>query len=177
MRRIALVALALVLVTAPAVADTPTRWVNVHVTEASSNANVEVHLPLNLVLSVLRGVNVEQFHDGKVHLDIDDVDVDWNQIMLGLADAPDGKFVTITSDDADVEVSKQAGFMNVHVDDHSDDQAKVDVTLPMSMVRALTIDDNNELDLAALLASFDELPNGELVRVASADANVRIWVE
>lgn len=177
MRRIAMLACVLALAAAPAFADTPTRWVNVHVTEASSNSNVEVHLPLDLVLSVLRGVNVDQFHGGKVKLDVDDVDVDWNQIMLGLADAPDGKFVTITSDDADVEVSKQAGFMYVHVDDHSSDQAKVDVTLPMSMVRALTIDENNELDVAALLASLDELPDGELVRVASNDANVRVWVE
>ena len=41
-----------------------TRWVNVTVTENSSNTNVEVHLPLNLVLTVLRNVDVENFHTG-----------------------------------------------------------------------------------------------------------------
>jgi len=177
MRRIAIAAAILALAALPATADTPTRWINVHVTEASSNANVEVHLPLSLVVSVLHGIDVDEFRGGKIRLDVDDVDVDWSTIMAEIADAPDGKFVTITSDDADVDIRKEAGFMYMHVDEKGGDNAKVDVTVPMSMVRALTIDENNELDVAALLTSLDELPNGELVRVSSDDANVRVWIE
>ncbi len=177
MRRIAIAAAILALAALPAAADTPARWINVHVTEASSNANVEVHLPLSLVVSVLHGIDVDEFRGGKIRLDVDDVDVDWNTIMAELADAPDGRFVTITSDDADVAIRKEAGFMYMHVDEKGGDNAKVDVTVPVSMVRALTIDENNELDVAALLTSLDELPDGELVRVSSNDANVRVWIE
>ena len=49
-----LVAIAALLAAPAAYAGDETRWVNVHVTENSSNTNVEVHLPLNLVLTVLR---------------------------------------------------------------------------------------------------------------------------
>jgi hypothetical protein len=31
--------------------------------------------------------------------------------------------------------------------------------------------------VAALLSSFDQLPNGELVTVESDEANVRVWIE
>ena len=35
----------------------------------------------------------------------------------------------------------------------------------------------NTLDVAALLQSLDKLPNGELVKVTSNEANVRVWIE
>ena len=37
--------------------------------------------------------------------------------------------------------------------------------------------EENTLDVAALLQSFDKLPNGELVKVTSNEANVRVWIE
>ena len=55
--------------------------------------------------------------------------------------------------------------------------AKVEVTMPMEMMDALTFGDENTLDVAALLGSFDKLPNGELVKVTSNEANVRVWIE
>jgi len=47
----------------------------------------------------------------------------------------------------------------------------------MEMMAALTFGDENTLDVAALLGSFDQLPNGELVKVTSNEANVRVWIE
>lgn len=175
---IALVAI-LALVAAPAAfAQEQTRWVNVHVTENSSNTNVEVHLPLNLVLTVLRNVDVENFHKGHVDLELDgDMGIDFAEIMAAVKDAPDGKFVTVTSDEADVNVHKKGGMLYVTVDQKDDEMAKVQVTMPMEMMDALSFGEENTLDVAALLGSFDKLPNGELVKVTSNEANVRIWIE
>jgi hypothetical protein len=160
-----------------AFADDATRWVNVHVTENSSGTNVEVHLPLNLVLTILRNVDVENFRGGHVDLELDDdMDINFPEIMAAIKDAPDGKFVTVTSEEADVNVRKEGGTIYVHVDQKDDEMAKVDVTVPVQLVDALSFEDNT-IDVAALLESFDQLPNGELVKVTSSDANVRVWIE
>lgn len=173
---IALVAI-LALAAAPAAFAQETRWVNVNVSETSSGTNVEVHLPLDLVLTVLRNVDVENFHGGQVDLELDDTDVNWPEIMKAVKDAPDGKFVTVTSNEANVNVRKEGGTLYVDVEEKSEDMAKVHVTMPMAMMDALTPGEGNTIDVAALLSSFDTLPDGELVRVTSNDANVRVWIE
>ena len=177
-RVITLVTLAALVAAPAAYAADDTRWVNVHVTENSSNTNVEVHLPLNLVLTVLRNVDVENFHHGRVDLELDeDMDINFPEIMSAIKDAPDGKFVTVTSDEADVNVHKKAGTLYVTVDQKEDEMAKVQVTMPIELMDAFTFGEENTLDVAALLQSFDKLPNGELVKVTSKEANVRVWIE
>ena len=85
-----LVAIAALLAAPAAYAADETRWVNVHVTENSSNTNVEVHLPLNLVLTVLRNVDVENFHGGHVDLELDeDLDIDFPEILKAVKTAGD----------------------------------------------------------------------------------------
>jgi len=175
---VTLIAVAALLAAPTAYAGDETRWVNVHVTENLSNTNVEVHLPLNLVLTVLRNVDVENFHGGHVDLELDDdMDINFPEIMAAVKDAPDGQFVTVTSDEADVSVHKQAGTLFVTVNQKEDEMAQVEVTMPMEMMDALTFGEENTLDVAALLQSFDKLPNGELVKVTSNEANVRVWIE
>ena len=83
----------------------------------------------------------------------------------------------MTSDEADVNVHKQGGTLFVNVDQKEDEMAKVEVTMPMELMDALSFGETNTLDVAALLESFDKLPNGELVKVTSNDANVRVWIE
>ncbi len=175
---LALVALAALLAAPAAFAEDETRWINVHVTENSTNTNVEVHLPLNLVLTVLRNVDVENFHGGQVDLHLDeDMHINFPEIIAVVKDAPDGKFVTVTSDEADVSVHKQGGTLFVTVNQKDDEMAKVEVTVPLGLMDALSFGEENTLDIAALLESLDELPNGELVKVTSNEANVRVWIE
>jgi len=175
---LALIALVVLLAAPAASAGEQTRWVNVHVTENSSNTNVEVHLPLNLVLTVLRNVDVENFHGGRVDLDLDeDFDINFPEIMAAIKEAPDGKFVTVTSDEADVNVHKQGGTLYVTVNQKDDEMAKVEVTVPLELMDALSFGEENTLDVAALLESLDRLPDGDLVTVTSNEANVRVWIE
>jgi len=178
MRRNAIILLALaVLVAGPALADNGTRWLNVHVTELEEGTNVEVHLPLSLVLSVIRSVDVENFHGGKVDLEIDDVDIDWPEILRAIKDAPDGEFVKVDAPDAQVQVSKSAGTLHIEVTEAEEHNAVVNVTLPVQVIDALSIDEHNQIDVAALLSSFESLPNGDLVTVNADEATVRVWIE
>ncbi len=174
---IALVAIIALAAAPAAFAQDTTRWMNVTVTENSSNTNVEVHLPMNLVLTVLQNVDVENFHGGNVDLELDDMQVNWPEIMQAVKEAPDGKFVTVTSDEADVNVHKKAGTLYIDVEEKQDEMAKVQVTMPLELMDALSFGEENTINVAALFASLDKLPNGELVRVTSNDANVRVWIE
>ena len=47
----------------------------------------------------------------------------------------------------------------------------------MSMIDALKFDEANQIDMAALLTSLDQLPDGDIVTVEADDATVRVWVE
>lgn len=178
-RRITAIAAVIVLIAGFALSAEETRWMNVHVTDNTDGTKVEVHLPLNLVLSVLRSVDVENFHHGNIDLDIDDCDmnIDWPEILAAVKDAPDGEFVTVDSPDATVSIRKQAGTLHIDVNEIEGDNAKVKVTLPMQFMDALSINEKSEIDFAALLESFDAFPNGEIVTVASDEADVRIWIE
>jgi len=176
-RKITALAAAFILIAGFALASEETRWVNVNVTEPGDGTNVEVHLPLNLVLSVLKSVDVDNFHKGHIDLDIDDADVDWAEIFAAVKDAPDGQFVTVNSPDANVSVSKQGGTLLIDVNEMDGDNAKVKVTVPVEFMDALSISEDSQIDVAALLESFDRLPNGDLVTVESDDANVRVWIE
>jgi hypothetical protein len=175
--RITAIAAIIILATGFAVASEDTRWVNVKVTEHSEGTNVEVHLPLNLVLSVLKSVDVENFHRGHVDLDIDDVDIDWAEMLAAVKDAPDGQFVTVESSDANVSVRKEGGTFFIDVDEIDGEQAKVKVQLPVEFMDAIYINDESQIDIAAMLESFDRFPDGDIVTVESSDANVRVWIE
>lgn len=176
-RTLAIIATLLIGFAGFASAETTGRWINVDVQEHTDGTKVKVHLPLDLVLTVINGIDIQNFDAGEVDLEMGDVDVDWPQVFQALRDAPDGEFITVDSPDADVRVSKASGMMLIDVDEKEGDNAKVKVRVPMSMINALHIDDANRVDVKAFLASLNELPDGELVRVESDDANVRIWVE
>ncbi|MCP4895564.1 MAG: hypothetical protein GY906_01210 [bacterium] len=176
-RTLAIITMILVSFAGMASAEEATRWINVNVEEHSDGTKVQVHLPLNLVLAVIDGINIENFDHGKVDLELDDMDVNWPEVFAAIQDAPDGDFVTVSSPDADVRVSKSGGMMLIDVNEKEHDNANVKVRVPMSMINSLHIDDENRVDVKAFLQSLNELPDGELVRVESDDANVRVWVE
>lgn len=175
--RITAIAAIIILATGFAVASEETRWVNVKVTEHSEGTNVEVHLPLNLVLSVLKSVDVENFHRGHVDLDIHDADVDWAELFAAVKEAPDGQFVTVDSRDGQVSVSKQGGTLLIDVNEIDGDNAKVKVKVPVEFMDALSVNEDDQIDIAAMLESFDRFPDGDIVTVESSDANVRVWIE
>lgn len=174
MLRRTLAIVVLVLTAGMAAAEEPQRWLNVDVAEAG-DTSVKVRLPLGMVLALLDAVNTKEMARGRVDLHLEDADVDWPAVLRAVRSAPDGEFVQIESKDADVRVGKRAGTLHITVREDTGDE-RVEVTLPEVLIDALVIEDNR-LDLKALLTQLDRLPGGELVRVTSADTNVRIWVE
>lgn len=176
MRRTLILVALIAIVAAPALATDSTRWLNVHVEEASEGATVNLHLPVPMVLAVLRGVDVDGFSQGRIDLDLEGTDIDVGAMVAALHDAPDGEFMTATTNDADVNVRKEAGTLFIDVTEHGGDNARVKVRLPAVAMDALSID-GDTLDVAALIESLDELVGQDLIQVEADDAFVRVWVE
>jgi hypothetical protein len=176
MKRIATVALVL-MIAAPVAAEEPMRWLNVHVQEASDGTDVRVHLPMQTVLAMMRAIDVDEFDQGRVRLDVDDADIDWPSLMAAMRDAPNGEFVTATSDDADVTVRKIDGMLTVDVDEKGGSHAKVRVRVPAELLDAFVVDEDNRLDIAAVIERLGDIPGHDIVQVEADDATVRVWVE
>jgi hypothetical protein len=152
-RTLTVIFAAALLVAAPLAAADPDRWLNVNVLDKGDGTKVEVHLPLQLVIAVLNSVDVENLHGGKVELDIEDADIDWPQLLAAVKGAPDGEFVKVDSPDAQVQVSKRSGTLYVNVVETADEHA-INVTPPMSMIDALKLDEDNQIDVAAPLTGL-----------------------
>ncbi len=177
MKRIVSLTAVLVLAAGTLLAGEPARWLNVHVDATEDHANVQVRLPMNLVLNLLDAVKTDQIRGGKIRLDLSGAQVDWPKLLQAIKNAPDAKFVTVKSDDADVSVSKEAGTVLIHIREKNKDKARVDVQVPASLIDALKVDEENRLDLKALIAALQAESMGDIVRVTAPDAKVRVWVD
>lgn len=154
----------------------PTRWLNVKVNAAEKHANISIRVPMSLVTTFLDAVKTDEFQGGKIRIDTEDVEIDWPKLLQAIKDAPDGQFVTVESDEADVKVEKSAGMLHIHVQEKAGDR-EIRVMVPTALLDAVSIDDQDRLDIKKLLANLDSSITGDLVRVEAPDASVRVWID
>jgi hypothetical protein len=97
------------------------RWLHVRVTSTDNKGeSVKVNVPLQMAEQILPAINKDRLHGGKVRFNEMDCDgVDIKAILNAVRTTKDGEFVTVQSDDADVKVAKQAGYLLIHVTDKS----------------------------------------------------------
>src|SRR5258706_14171966 len=137
--------------------------------------------------SNLAAINKYRLHNGKVRFNDADMNgVDLKTILDAVRTAKDGEFVTVQSNDSDVRVAKQNGYMLVHVTDKhsgsgkdakSTERSRVDVKIAMKVVDALFSAGKDELDIVAALRALSAHGDTELVSVKSDDNTVRIWLD
>jgi len=167
---------------------TSDRWLHVRVVSTDSkNETVRVNVPLDMAEKVLPAINKDRLHNGKVRFNDADMNgVDLKTILDAVRTAKDGEFVTVQSNDSDVRVAKQNGYMLVHVTDkhsrsgkdaESTERSRVDVKIPMKVVDALFSAGKDELDIVAALHALSAHGDTELVSVKSDDNTVRIWLD
>ena len=160
-----------------AVAGEAVRWLSVNVTDRNDKTEVKVHVPFSLVLTAVDAVNTEELRDGKVSLHMDHCDVNWVAIVKELQRAPEGEYLTVEQPDAHVVMGKRDGVVTVDVQESGEHGERVKVRLLEPLLSALVVDDQNRLDVRALLAKLQEVQVGDLLRVEGGDADVRVWVE
>src|SRR5215475_1548269 len=183
--------------------STSERWLHVRVVDANHKGEtVRVNVPLEMAEKVLPAINKDRLHHGKVQINRSDIEgVDLKALLEAVRSSKDGEYVTVQSNENDVRVAKQAGYMVVHVtekgfrdsadksekSDKSDkaekssrsyERNRVDVKIPMKVVEALLSAGKDELDIvAALRALSAHAGDTELVTVKSDDSTVRVWLD
>ena len=169
--------------------STSERWLHVRVTSSEDKTEtVRVNVPLEMAEKVLPAINKDRLHNGKVKFNEHDFEgVDFKVLLDAVRSSKDGEYVTVQSNDADVRVAKQNGYMYVHVtekeshgsDKHakSSEKSKVEVKVPMKVVDALFSAGKDELDIVAALRALSAHGDTELVSVKSDDNTVRVWLD
>ena len=187
--------------------STSERWLHVRVIDTNHKGEtVRVNVPLEMAEKVLPAINKDRLRNGKVQINHFDTEgIDLKALLEAVRSSKDGEYVTVQSNENDVRVAKQAGYMVVHVtekgfrdpssdkgdkadkSDKSDkaeksarlyERNRVDVKVPMKVVEALLSAGKDELDvLAALKALSAHGGDTELVSVKSDDSTVRVWLD
>jgi hypothetical protein len=177
---------------------TSDRWLHVRVVDTNHKGEtVRVNVPVEMAEKVLPAINKDRLHSGKIRINDTDLNgVDLKSMLDAVRSAKDGEYVTVQSNENDVRVAKQAGYMVVHVtekglrnskssdkateksEEKSFEKSRVDVKIPMKVVEALLSAGKDELDLvAALRALSAHGGDTELVSVKSDDSIVRVWLD
>jgi hypothetical protein len=156
------------------------RWLHVRVSNPDANEEtVRVNVPLELAEKVLPTINRDRLHNGKVKVDqIDSHGVDIHALVEAIRSSKDGEFVTVQNKESDVRVSKQNGYLFVHVFEKGHPKkSEVEVKVPMKVVDALFSGGSDELDLVAGLRALSSQGDTELVSVKDAENTVRVWLD
>jgi hypothetical protein len=161
------------------------QWIHVRVeSKDNSEETVKVNVPIDLAVKVLPAIHHEQLQGGKVRISKADLnDVDLHALLDAVRSAKDGEYVTVQSKDDNVRVSKNAGYLYVHVEEkkHGEKQAKaeskVEVKVPMKVVDALFSAGKDELDIVAALQALSSNGDTELVSVKDDENTVHVWID
>lgn len=179
------------LLPAASVAQTSSKaeqWIHVRVeSKEDKSETVRVNVPIEMAVKVLPAIHHDKLRDGKVHIDnahLDDVDL--KTLLEAVRTAKDGEYVTVQSNDDNVRVAKNAGYLYIHVTEnkggkHAKDgsgrESKVEVKVPMKVVDALFSSGKDELDVVAALRALSGNGNMELVTVKDDEDTVRVWID
>jgi len=185
MKRTALMMSIILLISGGLALSATEKWINIHVQEADEDTTVDVRVPVALLAVALDCIHTEQIKNGKLKLDMHemDVDVDFKRIWDELRKYDNTEFVRVESSKENVYVARQGDLMVVRVLEKGNSEAGEDapmtalIKIPVRLVDAVMSSQNNELDLKALIAELDNLPSGDLVEVQDRETHVRIWIE
>jgi hypothetical protein len=164
------------------------QWIHVRVeSKEEKGETVRVNVPIEMAVKVLPAINHDKLRDGKVHIDnahLDDVDL--KTLLDAVRTAKDGEYVTVQSNEDNVRVAKNAGYLYIHVTenkgakhvkDATGKESKVEVKVPMKVVDALFSGGKDELDVVAALRALSGNGDMELVTVKDDQDTVRVWID
>ncbi len=161
------------------------QWIHVRVeSKDNSGETVKVNVPIEMAVKVLPAIHHEQLQGGKVHISKGDLkDVDLRALLDAVRSAKDGEYVTVQSHEDTVRVSKNAGYLYIHVQEGKHEEktakavSKVEVKVPMKVVDALFSAGKDELDIVAALQALSSNGDTELVSVKDDENTVHVWID
>jgi hypothetical protein len=180
------------LLPAASVAQTASKsdqWIHVRVeSKEDKGETVRVNVPIEMAVKVIPAINHDRLRDGKVRIDNADLNnVDLRTLLDAVRSAKDGEYVTVQSNEDNVRVAKNAGYLYIHVTENKGakhaakeapgKESKVEVKVPMKVVDALFSAGKDELDVVAALRALSGNGDMELVTVKDDQDTVRVWID
>jgi len=175
------------------------QWIHVRVeSKEDKGETVRVNVPVEMAEKVLPAINHDNLQAGKVHIDSAHLDnVDLRVVLDAVRTAKDGEYVTVQSNEDNVRIAKNAGYLYIHVTEkkadekgskgaagkelpakHNDNKdSNVEIKIPMKVVDALFSSGKDELDVVAALHALSATGDTELINVKDNENTVRIWID
>ncbi len=168
------------------------QWIHVRVeSKDAQGETVRVNVPVEMAEKVLPAINHNNLHAGKVRIDNAHLnDVDLRTLLDAVRSSKDGEYVTVQSNQDNVRIAKNAGYLYIHVNEnehkgkkHADangeaaKESKVEIKVPMKVVDALFSAGKDELDVVAALHALSGTGDTELVSVKDDENTVRVWID
>jgi len=167
------------------------QWIHVRVENKDEGGEtVRVNVPVDMAVKVLPAIKQDRLRNGKICIDNAHLDnVDFRAILDAVRESKDGEYVTIQSNENDVRVAKNAGYLYIHVTDKNRKksadakdskparESKVEVKVPMKVIDALFSAGKDELDIVAALHALSASGDTELVSVKDSENTVRVWID
>ena len=152
-------------------------WLHLEVKENKTEpVLVKVNLPVSLVDVALDVVKEENLRHGRIKLEHTEITVaDMKQIWNELKKAGNAEFVTVEKMDETVRISREGEFVLVKVTENQ--EPKVDLKIPVSVVDALLEGPGDELNLKAAVAAMQQKQVGDILTVNANNTRVRLWID
>src|SRR5271170_5146904 len=95
------------------------QWIHVRVDSKDANGEtVRVNVPVEMAVKVLPAINHDNLRGGKVRIDSAHLnDVDLHALLDAVRTSKDGEYVTVQSNQENVRVAKNSGYLYIHVTD------------------------------------------------------------
>lgn len=154
-------------------------WFHVTVQEeGGDNANVTLNLPISIVEKMLPLIPQDEMRDGRIVIDDQEFDAaKLRALWQEVSSSPDMTYVTVKTDNENVKVSKEGGYLIARTTEHSERGAQVHARIPLAVVDALLSGEGNTLNVQAALAALVAEGEGELVTVNDDRNQVRVWID
>lgn len=172
-----LAALALSIAAPRTEAKDPKLFFHLFVSSPKDSEHVRINLPITLAEAMLPTISSDHLQDGHFKIDFNGEKLtakDFRNMWEAAREIEDGEFITVQSKGDDVHISRQGAYMLVNA---QDEDAKVEVKVPVAVVDALFSGEEDELDLAAGLKALKAQGPGELLTVTDGPESVRIWID
>ncbi|HKN25990.1 MAG TPA: hypothetical protein VJX72_14170 [Candidatus Acidoferrum sp.] len=175
------------------------QWIHVRVdSKDAKGETVRVNVPIEMAEKVLPAIRHDNLQSGKIRIDNAHLnDVDLRTLLDAVRSFKDGEYVTVQSNEDNVRIAKNAGYLYIHVTEkksgekqakHSEgkegavksastEESRVEIKVPMKVVDALFSAGKDELDIVAALHALSSHGDTELVSVKDDENTVRIWID
>jgi hypothetical protein len=168
------------------------QWIHVRVeSKDAEGETVRVNVPVEMAEKVLPAINHNNLHGGKVRIDHAHLnDVDLRTLLDAVRSSKDGEYVTVQSNQDNVRIAKNDGYLYIHVKENEGKgkkhanangegakESKVEIKVPMKVVDALFSAGKDELDVVAALHALSGSGDTELVSVKDDENTVRVWID